>query len=60
MRLPEVARQVGFGKSQIYALMRAGEFPQSVKLSRRVTAWRSDEIAAYIEQRTAQAREVKS
>lgn len=57
MRLPEVMQLVGFGKSQIYTLMRAGQFPQAIKLSPRVTVWRSDEIDAFIEERTAMARE---
>jgi prophage regulatory protein len=56
LRLPEVCNRVGLQRSQIYAMERAGKFPHRVKLTARASVWRSDEIAAWIEQRTASAR----
>lgn len=60
LRLPEVCSLVGFGKSQIYTLMARGEFPQSVKLSPRVTVWCSDEVQEYIDRQATARREVRS
>ena len=56
LRLPEVARRTGLSRSTIYQRERDGSFPRHVKLSPRVSAWRSDEIAEFIEARTAEAR----
>jgi prophage regulatory protein len=51
---PEVERLTGLSRSSIYRLAAAGQFPQPVKLSPRAVGWRADEIAAWIEQRTAE------
>ena len=56
LRLPEVSRRTGLSRSTIYQRERDGGFPKHVKLSPRVSAWRSDEIAEFIEARTAEAR----
>lgn len=56
LRLPEVCRRTGLSKSSIYQRERDGTFPSHVKIGPRTTAWRSDEIAAFIEARTAAAR----
>lgn len=56
LKLPEVVRRTGLGRDSIYTLARAGKFPRPRKLSERASAWRSDEIDAWIEARpTAQA-----
>lgn len=41
LRLPEVEQVCGFKRSHIYNLMKAGAFPQSVKLGLRAVAWDS-------------------
>ena len=48
LRLPEVEETVGQKKSQIYRLIRAGQFPLPVKLGKRASGWRASEIAAYL------------
>lgn len=53
MRLPAVIEAVGLGRSAIYALEARGEFPKRRKLTLRASAWRSDEINAWIESRPA-------
>ncbi len=55
MRLPEVLQYTGLPRSTVYAMMRKG-FPKPVKLSERSSAWRSDEIQAWIEARTRASR----
>ncbi|WP_420626822.1 helix-turn-helix transcriptional regulator [Candidatus Poriferisodalis sp.] len=56
MRMDEVKAATGLGRTSIYALMAAGEFPSSRKLTDRAVAWRSDEVAAWIGSR-AKTRE---
>jgi prophage regulatory protein len=51
MRLPEVLAAVGLGRDSIYRLIREGKFPAQRKLSERASAWRADEVAAWIESR---------
>lgn len=51
LRLPSVEEITGVKKSTVYALMKAEQFPAPVKLSARAVAWRSDEIAAWVESR---------
>lgn len=53
LRLPEVARLTGLGKSKIYADIAAGAFPAPVRLSPRLVAWDSVAIASWIDQRIA-------
>lgn len=51
LRLPDVARLTGLRRSSIYALVARGQFPRPVKLTRVASAWRSDELAAWIASR---------
>lgn len=56
LRIAEVCRRTGLSKSTIYQRERVGEFPSKIKIGKRASAWRSDEIAAYIERSTALTR----
>lgn len=58
IRLPEVSRMTGLGKSQVYALANAGRFPAPIKLSERCSAWQESEVRAWIAERIA-ARNAK-
>ena len=51
MRLPEVVRLCGISRSQLYRMVRSGEFPAPVRISRRAVAWREKEILAWLEDR---------
>jgi prophage regulatory protein len=44
LRLPQVEAIVGLKKSSIYKLVKSGQFPAPVKLSRKASAWPSDEV----------------
>lgn len=59
IRLPEVSRLTGLGKSQVYALANAGKFPPPIKLSERCSAWQESEVRAWIAERIA-ARNAKA
>lgn len=51
MRLPEVKRRVGLGRSTIYRLMDLGAFPKARKLGLRAIAWSEAEIDEWISEK---------
>jgi prophage regulatory protein len=53
VRLPQVLSVFPVSKSTWWAGVKAGSYPSAVKLGRRITAWRAEDIRALIE-RTAQ------
>lgn len=52
IRLPSVENLTGLKRSAIYAGMRAGTFPGSVRLAVRAVAWREAEVLAWCADRT--------
>lgn len=52
LHLAEVRRLVGIGKSQLYRLIAAGDFPAPVKI-RRSSRWLSSEVDAWIHARAS-------
>lgn len=53
VRLPEVRFLTGLGKSSIYDAVKAGTFPQAVRVTDYAVAWRKSEIDAWIASRPA-------
>ena len=52
LRLNAVCDLIGLGKTTVWTLSRNDpEFPKPVKLSTRCTAWRADELNAWIDSR---------
>ncbi|WP_431113204.1 helix-turn-helix transcriptional regulator [Variovorax paradoxus] len=51
LRLTEVEGRTGLKKSSIYAAIRGGSFPASVRLSRRCVCWPASRIDAWIADR---------
>jgi len=49
IRLSQLRTFIPFSKSTIWLKVRQGTFPPPVKLSARVTAWRVEDIRAFIE-----------
>lgn len=58
LRLPQVIQLTGLGRDSIYRLGNAGQFPRPRKLSERASAWREDEVRAWIESRPFAERPV--
>ncbi|WP_421505010.1 helix-turn-helix transcriptional regulator [Erwinia rhapontici] len=58
IRLPEVIRKTGFGKTWIYTLIKAGRFPSQVKTGLRSIAFIESEIDAWIEKIISDSRPV--
>ena len=48
IKLDEVKRRVGLGKSMIYRMISEGKFPAPYKLSSFASRWSDQEIAAWI------------
>ena len=51
LRITQVEAATGLKKSSIYGLQSKGDFPKSVKLSRRAVCWPSSAIDAWIADR---------
>lgn len=51
LRLPTVMEMTGMGRDSVYRLAREGRFPKPRKLTERSSAWREDEVLAWIESR---------
>ena len=49
IRLSNILKVIPIGKSTWWAGVKAGRFPQSVKLGKRTTAWRVEEIRNLID-----------
>ena len=59
LRLPEVESRTGLKKSAIYAGMKAGTFPECIKLSARAAAWPLSAVEAWITERIRAAQRGK-
>ena len=57
LRLPEVQRLSGLGKSSIYALMKSGEFPKAVRLHSRLVCWSEAAVLTWVQSRIAEAQQ---
>jgi prophage regulatory protein len=55
MRLREVADVTSIGRATIYAMMKEGEFPRPVSVTKRRVAWKHADILDWLESREAQA-----
>ena len=53
IRRKEVQAKTSLGASSIYALMKQGNFPQSLKLSERRVAWLESEVDQWVTERIA-------
>lgn len=56
IRLPEVIRRTGHGRSTVYRLVAEKHFPQPIKLGVRSVGWVESEVSDYIMHRIAAHR----
>ena len=47
----QVMKRIGIGRSSIWRMEQAGEFPARIRLSPNRVAWREDELETWIEAR---------
>lgn len=48
LRLSEVLKYIPVGKTTWWAGIKTGKYPKSVKLGKRITAWRAEDIRELI------------
>ena len=51
LKLNAVLSVTSISKTTLYELIRAGEFPQPLRITPQASRWRADEIDAWIESR---------
>jgi prophage regulatory protein len=56
LRLPAVLARVGYSRSTLYGLIARGAFPAPIRLGARASAWPSDEVDSWIQQRIQHSR----
>lgn len=56
LRLKEVCKITGLGRSFIYQLQTEGRFPHSVKIGARAVGWVEDEVRDWLTHRIAESR----
>jgi prophage regulatory protein len=54
LRLPSVRRKTGLGRSTIYRLIAAGQFPAPIKLGPATSAWDAAAVDEWIAARCAE------
>lgn len=60
IKLPEVCRQAGLGKTAVYALIAGGEFPEPIKLG-CASRWSQLEVQDWIaKQKSMRGQPIKS
>jgi prophage regulatory protein len=48
LRLKQVIELTNISKATVWRWVKEGTFPQPIKITRRVTVWKSSDIDAYI------------
>jgi prophage regulatory protein len=56
LRLPAVCAQTGLKRTQLYELIKRGEFPASIRISLRSVAWVRADVERWIHERIAAAQ----
>ncbi len=51
LRIGDVCQRTGLGRTAIYELTRAGDFPVPVQITARATGWIASEVANWIRAR---------
>lgn len=54
MRLDDVMKATGLGRSSIYKQISLGQFPRQVSIGGRAVAWVSDEVGSWVADRINQ------
>ena len=51
LRLTAVTQKTGFGRSQIYNLIKLGKFPKQIHLGPNSVAWLESEVSKWMEEK---------
>jgi prophage regulatory protein len=60
LRLKEVCKMTGLGRSFIYHLQTTNRFPHSIKIGVRAVGWLEDEVRRWVAGRIARSRPDRS
>ena len=55
LRFPEVVAKVGRPRSSIYLMIKAGHFPDSVKIGAKAVGWHSSTVDAWLASKVSKA-----
>ncbi len=58
IRLPQVKQRTGLSRSNIYALIKAGQFKAPISLGARAVGWLESDVSEFIETRVKASRKV--
>ena len=56
LRLPKVKQQTGFGRSQIYHLIKQGKFPKQIHIGPKSVARLDSEVSEWMKERIRLSR----
>lgn len=56
LRLPAVKQMTGLGKTKIYELQAAGDFPMRVRLSTHCVGWVEQDVQAWLSRRVDESQ----
>ena len=56
IRLPKVKQLTGFGRSQIYLLIKQGKFPKQIHIGPNSVAWLDSEVSDWMKERIRLSR----
>ena len=56
LRLPKVKQLTGFGRSQIYHLIKQGKFPKQIHIGPKSVAWLDSEVSEWLKERIRLSR----
>jgi prophage regulatory protein len=59
LRLKEVCKMVGLGRSFVYRLQTENRFPHSIKIGVRAVGWLEDEVRTWLADKIANSRRSK-
>lgn len=57
LRLPDVCRATGLGRSMIYQLEAESQFPRRVRIGARAVGWIEAEVQSWLRERVTRARD---
>ena len=56
LRLTKVKQRTGFGRSQIYLLIKQGKFPKQIHIGPNSVAWLDSEVSEWMKERIRLSR----
>ena len=56
LRLPDVKKRTGFGRSHISSLIKQGKFPKQINLGSQSVAWIESEVPDWMKERIRLSR----